>query len=176
MLLELIATLALGSAVAGIVLIISRLSGHKMPRSFAPVAAGLGMIVFQVWSEYAWFERTSASLPNGIEVTASYQESAPWRPWSYFVPQTTRFAAVDVATARRNDKQPGQVMADVLLFARFTPTSSVPQLVDCSLRRRASLVDGASFGANGNVVDAGWVSLESDDPLLGALCQEQSNQ
>ncbi|MGH1361063.1 MAG: hypothetical protein ACRBC3_20065 [Burkholderiaceae bacterium] len=171
MLLELIATLALGSAVAGVVLMISRFSGNKLPRSFAPVAAGLGMIVFQVWSEYAWFERTSASLPTGIQVTASYQESAPWRPWSYFVPQTTRFAAVDVATARRNQNQPGQVMADVLLFARFTPTSSVPQLIDCSFDRRANLADGATFGVGGAVRDADWVALDRDDPLLAALCR-----
>ncbi len=171
MLIELIATLALGSALAGIVLMLNRVTGRHLPRSLAPVAAGIGMIVFQIWSEYAWFERTSASLPQGIEVTASYQDPAPWRPWSYLFPQTTRFAAVDVAAARRHDEQPGKVMADVLLFARFTPTASVPQLIDCSQQRRASLVDGAQFGAAGRVEDASWVPMDSNDPLLGALCR-----
>ncbi len=172
MLIELIATLALGSAVAGISLLLSRFSGRRLPRSFAPVAAGIAMIGFQAWSEYAWFDRTRANLPAGIEVTASYQESAAWRPWTYLFPQVTRFAAVDVAAARRHDKQPGQVMADVLLFARFAPTSSIPQLVDCAGHRRAVLVDGAQFDADGKVVDAGWQAMSENDPLLGALCEK----
>ncbi|MFK7963801.1 MAG: hypothetical protein AB8C46_07530 [Burkholderiaceae bacterium] len=170
MLIELIATLALGSAIAGVVLVLSRFTGHKLPRSFAPVAAGVAMIAFQVWSEYAWFGRTAGALPEGIEVTEQYAQAAPWRPWTYVFPQVNRFVAVDVAAARRHESQPGHVIADVFLFARFAPTVSVPQLVDCETSRRADLADGVQYGADGAVINPGWTNVPSDDPLLTALC------
>lgn len=170
MLMELIATAVLGLAVAGIVLAVSRFSGQRLPRSAAPLAAGAAMIAFQVWSEYAWFDRTRSALPEGMQVTASYEEAVPWRPWTYLAPQVTRFAAVDVLAARRHDKHPDQVMANVLLFTRFAPTRSVPQLVDCKGQRRAVLIDGVTFGTDGAVLNPDWRDVEGDDPLLGALC------
>jgi len=172
MLIELIATLALGAAVAGIVLLLSRLSASKLPRSFAPIAAAVAMIGFQVWSEYAWYDRTSSALPSGIKVTEQYSQSVPWRPWTYLLPQVNRFVAVDVETARRNPNQPGRVMAEVFLFARFMPTVTVPQLVDCKTSRRADLADGVKFGKSGEVLDPGWTEAGADDPLLVALCDQ----
>lgn len=170
MLIELIATLALGAAVAGIVLLLSRFSKSNLPRSFAPVAAGIAMIGFQVWSEYAWFDRTASALPSGIKVTEQYTQAVPWRPWTYLMPQVNRFVAVDVETARRHPNQPDQVMADVFLFTRFAPTVSVPQLVDCKTSRRADIADGVKFGDSGQVLDPGWTEAGADDPLLAALC------
>jgi len=170
MLIELIATLALGSAAAGIALVLSRLSARKMPRSIAPVAAGIAMIAFQVWSEYAWFGRTSSALPAGIKVTEQYTQAAAWRPWTYVFPQVNRFVAVDVAAARRNERQPGHVMADVFLFTRFSPTVTVPQLVDCKAQRRADIADGVTYGQDGEVMNPGWTNVAANDPLLVALC------
>ena len=167
---ELIATVALGFAAAGAGLMARHLSGGRLPRWVVPAAAGIGMIGFQIWSEYDWHARMTAQLPEGVEVISSHADTAFWRPWSYVYPQTTRFAAVDVAGAKTNENVPGQRIVTVLLFERMMPVRAVPQLVDCRNGRRADIADGARFAEDGRIENARWMDLPPDDPMLAALC------
>lgn len=170
MLLELIAAIAAGFAGAGIGLLLRRLSAGKLPRFVIPSMAGVAMLGFMIWTEYTWFPRTAETLPDAVVVTSSHSEQAAWRPWSYLFPLVTRFAAVDRSSIRRNDKVPGQLMADVLFFARRTPVAKLPVLIDCAGRRRADIADGMQFDDDGAVVGADWVPISPDDPLAGAVC------
>lgn len=171
MLIDLIATFSLGLAVAGVLMFANRLLRGRLPKWTIPAFAGMAMLVFQIWSEYAWYERTRAALPAGVAVVGNVRESAWWRPWSYIAPQVVRFSAVNAAGARRNPAQPDTVLVDMLLFARNAPAVALPQLVDCANRRRALLVDGAKFDERGAIIDPDWVKLEPDDPLLPAVCR-----
>lgn len=175
MLMELLATVVIGFAAAGALMLVNRLIGGILPRWSAPVVGGLAMLTYQIWSEYTWFDRTAASLPPGITVTRSHEDSAWWRPWTFLAPQIVRFSAVDVAGARRNSNRPGEVMADVLLFARHSPIVLVPNLIDCPGHRVASLMDGAEFGADGGVVDPSWSGVPADDPLIAAVCRPEDS-
>ncbi len=170
MLIELIATFVLGLAVAGVVMLLQRLARGRLPRWLMPAAAGLAMLTYQIWSEYAWFDRTLASLPPGMTVVSRHSESVMWRPWTYLVPQTNRFAVVDTASVQHHQNLPGQAIARILLFARYAPTATAPQLFDCREHRRADLADGAQFAADGTIIDAQWVKLSADDPTLRAVC------
>ncbi len=172
MLFELIATICVGFGAAGCLLLAGRLTRGRLPRWTVPAAAGLGMIAFSVWSEYSWFERTEAGLPDSVAVVAMHESRAPWRPWTYVVPQVSGFAAVDRGALRRNAEVPGQVLTEVFIVERWAPVRKVPVLLDCPGHRRADIVDGARFAANGAVEDADWIALDDDDRLMGAVCAE----
>jgi len=170
MLIEWIATVALGFGAAGVVMILRRFAGNAIPRFATPAAAGLAMLGFSIWSEYSWFPRTTAALPPEVVVTGSHAEASGFRPWTYVVPFVNRFSAVNRASIRRNERVPGQVMIDMLLISRHAPVVKLPLLIDCAGPRRADIVDGVTFDADGAAVGADWRPLAPDDLLAGAVC------
>jgi hypothetical protein len=169
MFLELIATVFAGLAVAGVVLLINKLAGG--PRWIVPVAAGLGMIGTTIASEYGWYERTEASLPEGLTVAQTVENRSFYRPWTYARPYVERFVAVDAASVRENPDFPGQRMVDLYFYGRWSPVNKLPVLLDCATARRASLADGVEFDGSGAVANADWVSVPVDDPVLRTGCE-----
>jgi hypothetical protein len=155
-----------------VVLIVNHLSGKRLPRWALPIGVGAAMIAFTIWSEYSWFGRTTAVLPDTIVIASHNESTAPWRPWTYLKPMTNRFIAFERAAIRTHPDAPGQKMVDVLLFGRWAQPFRIPVLYDCQNSRRADLIDGAAFGPDGTVADADWRDLEADDPVLAAVCAE----
>ncbi|HBS50820.1 MAG TPA: hypothetical protein DEA05_12400 [Rhodobacteraceae bacterium] len=172
MFLELLGTIFAGLAVAGLVMLANRLTGGRLPRWLTPVAAGLGMIAVTIASEYGWYERTRAALPEGFEVVQTVENRAVFRPWTYLAPYVDRFAALDRASLRRNAALPDQRIADLYFFGRWAAVEKMPVLADCAGGRRASLGDGATFDAAGAVTDAAWIEVGAEDAVLVALCRE----
>ena len=171
MALELFAALAAAFCLGGVALILRKITGQRLPRWIVPVAAGLGMIGFTVWNEYTWFPRATAGLPDGVVVTVANADSAVWRPWTYVVPVTTRFAALDLRAPLRNDAQPGRVMVPMVLVQRWVPSVTTSVVFDCTTARRADLMPGgARLGADGAVIGATWLQLAPDDPILTTAC------
>ncbi|WP_372615197.1 hypothetical protein [Aquicoccus sp.] len=164
---ELVATFAAGIAAAGLALIAGHLSRGRLPRWFAPVAAGAAMLGYAIWSEYTWAARTVDGLPDGVEVLRTVEEARFWKPWTHVVPQTTRIMALDRQGVQTKADAQGILLADVYLFARWTPPAKRPQLVDCDGRARADV----STAALADPDKANWRSVDGDDPLIEALCQ-----
>ena len=169
--LHLIAVFAIGFAAAGFVLLAFRLRGKKPPRYLIPLAAGLSMVGYALWSEYSWASRTIAGLPDHVTVVKRIPSSAPWKPWTYIFPQVDRFIAVDSAEIRRNDRLPGLVLAEVILVARLEPAVTTRQLFDCPQARRADVIASDDFTDEGLPLNPDWVALELDDDLYKAVCQ-----
>ncbi|SFO30379.1 hypothetical protein SAMN04487859_12445 [Roseovarius lutimaris] len=163
---ELIATFAAGIAAAGMALAAGHLSGGRLPRWFIPVAAGAAMLGYAIWSEYSWAGRTTAALPEGVEVLVSVTETRFWKPWTYVVPQTTRIMALDRAGVQTNADAPDVQLADLYFFARWTPPAKRPQLVNCATSARADLTKGALS----DPATAIWRDVDDSDPLIAALC------
>jgi len=173
MIFELIAAFVAGLAVAGIAMAIRWLSRGLLPKWIVPAAAGLGMLSYAIWSEYSWFSRATNAMPAGIEVAWLNEDHAFWRPWSYYQPVIDRFTAVDTRSAQRHPNQPGQVMIDVILAARWQLPTQIRVLFDCTNNRRADLLgEGVAVAEDGSVTGAKWVDLEADNPVLRAACQE----
>lgn len=170
MILELIATVTFGAGAAGLALLLRKIAPSVAPRFLIPAAAGVAMLGFTIWSEYAWYGRQSATLPEGVVVAATHAAPSTLRPWTYLKPYVSRFAAVDVGGARRHSGAPGQMIAQVYLFERHTPPASLPVLFDCAGARRAALADGARFAETGAVTGVDWSEVGADDPLLSAAC------
>jgi len=174
MLFELIAVFAAGFCLAGLALTLRWLLRGRTPVWLVPVAAGLGMLGYAVWSEYTWLERASAALPPSVEIVSTNEVQAWYRPWTYVVPQVNRLIAVDRAELKRNPGHPGKVLAGVILMGRWEPTRKIGAMFDCPAARRADLVDGVRFDDTGALQGAQWIDLDAGDPLLTTVCREDS--
>lgn len=170
MFLELIATFAAALGVAGIVLILNRLTGGRLPKWAMPVAAGLTILGFTIWSEYTWARRTIAELPEGAVVVEQVSDSAIYKPWTYLAPQVTRMIVLDIAGMQTNPDTPDIRLIELYFFARWRAPQHVPQLVDCARVARADVADAALA----DPATADWVDLHSDDPIIRQSCKSTS--
>lgn len=168
---ELIAAIVAGVALAGIAMALRWASRGVLPKWLVPVAAGIGILGYGVWSEYSWFSRATVAQPDGVVIAWHNAESAPWRPWSYLVPVVTRFKAVDTRTTQRHPNFPDQRIVDILLAGRWQSSAVVKAIFDCAAYRRADLVGSSvEIGQDGGITGADWIDLPSEDPVLNAAC------
>ncbi|MFV0360181.1 hypothetical protein [Tropicimonas sp.] len=172
MFLELIAAFAAGFLAAGVVLILNRLSGGRLPKWAMPAAAGTAMIVYAMYMEYTWFQRSAAEFPSGVHVVTTHTTSAPWRPWTYLWPIINRFTAIDTATIRSNGAVPGQHMAQIVFMGRWKAPRVLPMVFDCEGNRIAPLADSVVFDESGRVTEAEWTEVGVGDPALSLVCKE----
>ncbi len=170
MLLEFIATIAMGFGVAGVILLINLITRGMLPRWSMPAGVGLGMLAFTIWSEYSWLPRTVDAMPDTVEVISTNETTAFYRPWTYVAPLTTRFRAIEHGAAMTHPEHPDVVLARVLLMGRWERSYDIRVLVDCAAGRRADLLEGMEFGADGGLEGAQWRDVPEDDEILGAVC------
>ncbi|WP_170412405.1 hypothetical protein [Ruegeria atlantica] len=170
MFLELIGTIFAGFAFAGIIMVLNKLTGGRLPRWMTPVAAGLGMIAMTITSEYSWYDRTRDTLPDGMTVIQEVESRAFYRPWTYAVPFVDRFAAIDAGSVRTNEQVPEQRLVELYLFGRWAPVSKLPVVVNCKEFSRANLADGAQFADDGRLLNADWIDVTANDPIVEATC------
>jgi hypothetical protein len=163
MFLELIAVFVAGFAGAGVIMLLNKVLGGRLPRWLAPVAAGVAMIATTIASEYGWYGRTAEALPEGFTVASVHEAREFYRPWTYAAPMVDRFIAVDHGTRRTNTETEGLYIADLYFFARWQPVQSVEMMVDCVNHRRAD-------PAGGDGGDPVWREAGQDDPIVAAVC------
>lgn len=168
--LHLFAVFAIGFTVAGSILLVYRLRGLKPPRYLVPMAAGLAMLGYAVWSDYSWASRTIAELPQHVKVVKRIATPSAFKPWTYLVPEVDRFVALDTSETRRNDRLSGFVLAELILVARRDATVTTRQLFDCPKVRRADILESQEFTDEGMPVNPDWVSIDPDDELYRAVC------
>jgi hypothetical protein len=169
---ELIGTLVAGVAAALLVWAVNRTLKGRLPKWLMPVAAGGAMLLATISSEYGWYARTQANMPEGLVVAETIQEKVLYRPWTYAKPYVSRFVAVDRATMRTHPDHPDQRIVDLIFYGRWARTAKAPVLYDCAGGRRADIVDGVEFGENGEVLNAVWLDVSAVDPILKAACEE----
>lgn len=170
MFLELIAVIFAGIAAAGVVMLLNRTLKGRLPRWMAPVAAGLAMIGVTIASEYGWYTRTKAALPEGLEVAETVENRSFYRPWTYAVPYVDRFAAIDTATMKSHAAHPQVYLAEVYFFGRWAPVSKRPAVLDCGKWRRALVAGNAGFSGNSLPKGLDWIAGGPDDALLTTAC------
>ena len=169
---ELIGTIVAGVAAALLVWAPNRALKGRVPSWLVPAAAGAAMLAATISSEYGWYTRTVATMPDGMVVAQTIEETAFYRPWTYAAPFISRYVAVDQPSTRTHPDHPDQRIVDLVFYGRWTRTAKVPMLFDCAANQRADVVDGIEFGDGGEVVNAQWFPLDTDDPLLRTACEE----
>jgi hypothetical protein len=163
---ELLAMLASGAAVAGVVMMLRVIFKNFIPKWVTPAAAALAMIAFSINAEYAWYPRNLNAMPAGFVEVKSSQTSAWYRPWTKARPYTNTFMAVDKDTVLTNPAMPGAKLASVYVFTRNGPLVAIPVVFDCAGKRRADLPDGAALPGEDD-----WRDLADNDPFLAAVCE-----
>ena len=143
-----------------------------MPKWLVPLSAGLGMIAATVWLEYTWFDRVSAQLPQKFEVVDAEGTTSPLRPWTYLVPMTERFSALDLSKRARHPQVNTLVTAQVFGFARWQNPKNTLIVFDCAANRQTPVVEGMQIDEAGVVTGAAWVTTEAGDELHEAACLE----
>lgn len=126
---ELIATIFAAFLMAGLVLPI-RMFCKKAPKWLVPVAAGVGVLGFQIYHEYTWADNTIAKLPAESVVVAKVPKTSWFRPWSYAKPQVFQFVVLDKAGISTGAD--GNKSATLYFFERRTATYPLGITVDCN--------------------------------------------
>ncbi|MBO9425463.1 hypothetical protein J7444_12075 [Labrenzia sp. R4_1] len=170
MFVELIATIVAGIAAAGLVMLINRALGGRMPKWLAPVMAGVAMLATTISSEYGWYERTRETLPEGLVVAQTVENRSFYRPWTFALPYVERFVAIDTLSIKTHDAQPGMKLADAYYFGRWSTVNKLPVLTDCTETRRAALIDAVTFENSGTIDGIQWVQVPESDPMVSTIC------
>lgn len=167
---HLIAAVFAGLGAAGVGLLLRLVSGKRLPRWIVPVFAGLGMLGYQIHSEYTWFQHRQAQLPESARVVSVDRSPMPWRPWTYLFPMASGFDVVDEQSLARA-RQDGQRLVEFLLYRfdnrlreRLTPQA---YLLNCTTRELVPLV-----GETRTPQVAEMRRLEAGAPLHQTLCRE----
>ena len=169
---DIITIIVAGFTAAGLVMILNRFTGKRLPRWSIPAAAGAGMILMSLSNEYRWYPRTLKLLPAGFEVISTAGHSAVYSPWTYVVPYINRFAAVDVTGVQRNAAQPDLRLSRVVFFTRWAPVRMLPAVFDCA-QGRSALLDGETmFNDDGTIRVTRWDQTGRDDPATALVCAE----
>lgn len=167
---EMIATLVAAFAGAGVVLLLNKLTGGRLPKWAMPVGAGLAMIGTTVANEYAWFDRTKNLLPDGMSVIMEVENRSAMRPWTYLVPFVERFAALDEHSLRTHAQRPDLRMVDIVFMGRWAAPDKMVVLADCTRSRRAPVVNGVGFAKSGEITGVDWLVVPADDKMLTSIC------
>lgn len=134
----------------------------KTPKWFIPLMAGLGMMSYQVFSEYQWFDNTASKLPEGSVVVATVPKSTWFRPWSYIKPQVFQFVVLDTSKLVAIDEHTRQ--AQVYFFERRLPAQRLDALFDCQKGVQTYVI-------NGDFTRLNWQKLDYTDKALGLICK-----
>lgn len=175
---DLISMAAVGVFAACMVFVVRRAivkRGRNLPRWIMPAAIGASMIAYSIWNEYSWYGRITAALPDSVTVVSHGERSVPWAPWTYALPVTVRFVAMDSRMRAVSEERPGLVLTELLLVERWQPTLRVPIAFDCPQARRADLIGSARLLPDGTLEGTRWESVPPDDPTLRAACRPANN-
>lgn len=170
MALELLAAIVAAIACAGLALMARKISGGRLPVWITPFAAGFGLIAFTVWSEYDWFPRLRATLPEGVEVVWSDATPQPLRPWSFVLPLQTRFMAMDTRRLAPHPDHPALVLAPVYAFARWRGVEEGFLILDCPGRRSVPLTKDIRLAPDGMLSGAEWQAMAPEDAIYRTGC------
>lgn len=138
----------------------------KTPKWFVPTMAGVGMISYQILSEYTWYSTTTSNLPDGSVVVATVPSSTWFRPWSYVKPNVFQFMVLDTKNTVKVADNITQ--ARLYFFERRMPAHELPVLFDCQNGLQAMTPTAKSDGLDLQNLD--WQKLEYTDKAIRAIC------
>ena len=162
----------IGLAVAGLVHLTLRLLpvGKKSRMAITVFAAGAGMLCYQIYDEYTWYQRASTRLGPDMQIIQRFQETSLLRPWARQWPYVSRFTALSHAETKTNDAQPDMFIVTTYLTERNLPTLKLRLIVDCARSRRTYFDTRTEFDGTGAPVDAPWIPMQADEPLRIFTC------
>ena len=167
---EFFAAIVAAVALGGVVHLLRRLTGFRLPKWSVTAAAAVGLIGTTIWLEYDWFNRVSAELPEGVEVVWQAEEVMTLRPWTLIAPITTRFVAMDTRQIVQHPNNADLRMAKLFNFGRWRPVTDALMVFDCAQRRQVLVTEGVEISEDGALQGADWVTAPEGDGFQAAAC------
>ena len=165
---NLVATVFAGLGAAGIALILRVLSRKKLPKWIIPVFAGLGMLSYQIYTEYTWYDFKRSQLPAGAEVVEVETDSMIWRPWTYLKPMAVGFTVIDTNTLSDTLVEGDRVME----FVRYRFEKSYVDQVRSHIQLlNCASLEMVELNEKRQPEMGSLQQLSSDDPLYQRLCR-----
>lgn len=171
MALEFFAAIIAAVALGGVVHLLRRLTGSRLPKWLVTVAAAVGLIGTTIWLEYDWFNRVSAELPDGVQVVWKSEEFMSLRPWTLIAPITTRFVAMDTRAIVQHPNNADLRMAKLFNFGRWRPVTNALMVIDCAQGRQVMVTEGVEISDDGVLQGAEWVTAPDGDDFQAAACK-----
>lgn len=169
---ELVGAIVAAIGAAGVLMLLNRLLGRRLPGWVVPAGAGLALVAVTIVLEYGWYSRVTNGLPDGVKVVWEDRTPQPLRPWTFAVPMATRVIAADGRQVMRHPANPDLRMLTIYRFARWRPTEEGVMLVDCRAGRQVMVTEGVSVSDTGELQGADWVPSGDDSGFQKAACQE----
>ncbi|TDO09807.1 MULTISPECIES: hypothetical protein [Halomonas] len=166
---HLIAAIFAGLGAAGVGLILRQASGKRLPRWIIPALGGLGMLGYQIHSEYTWFENKQQQLPPSAEVVSVEEARMFWRPWTFAFPLTTAFTIVDRDNIAVSQVDGGRLVEFILYRfekAYVDQVSHQAYLMNCTTRDMLPLEEESRRPRTD-----GMRRVEASNPLFQTLCR-----
>jgi hypothetical protein len=175
MVFDFLAMFVIGVGAASLYMTLKLVLKDRLPRWGLPAVIGAAMLIFSVWNEYSWFSRSTAALPDEVEIILVPEDRSLWRPWTYAFPVTSRYMALDGTSLRVSPVNAAFRQADLIFVERWVGTQRVPIAFDCAGGRHADLVDGAVLADDGTLTGSDWITAAPDDIMQSAACNVQAN-
>ncbi|SLN19572.1 hypothetical protein AQS8620_00475 [Aquimixticola soesokkakensis] len=171
MLYDLLATIVFGVGAGGIAIALRKTIAKGLPGWIVPACAGLAMLAFTIFNEYAWYPNTVAHLPEGTIKAQAVPEARLYRPWTFAAPTVMRFIALSDIAPWPDAQNADQRSANIVLVERWKEAFAVPVVFDCTSATRYDFPAGLPAQPVDLAQQADGVSLENDDPLLTTACK-----
>lgn len=163
-----------GFAGAGVGMLLRVMSRKRLPRGIVPVAAGLGMIISTIGLEYGWYSNVLETMAEDTVVVSERQQQAWYQPWTYVRPWVRGFISFSPSETVETAPGSGIVVVQLRRQERWQPQMILPNLVDCAGGRRAEITPETGFSDTGEPINANWLSVGADDPILNAVCGREA--
>ncbi|MCH9806142.1 MAG: hypothetical protein K0U74_00250 [Alphaproteobacteria bacterium] len=172
MFIHLLTTFAMGAIGALIVYVVARTIGTKAPGVAYPVAIAVGMLSYSIYDEYSWLDRAASAMPTRFTLVRTYATSMPYQPWTYLIPRTYKFDALDLRSPRSNPAAPKMLLVQLLRVTRNTSSTTINAIVDCAKNRFTEVNAKTKFAETGLPINATWDRLCEHKALSDAVCGE----
>ncbi|MFA7095751.1 MAG: hypothetical protein WC383_04635 [Gammaproteobacteria bacterium] len=135
---HLIAVIIIGLSVGGIMFMLRKLSGNRLPKWLISASAGAAMIGYLAYYDYTWYEFKSGLLPEGTTIIETQRSKSFFRPWSYISAPVNAFTVFDGRS--KKVEQDGQILVEYFLYTfRKEPLERLEThsyLMNCRLKER----------------------------------------
>lgn len=168
MLWTILAIVISGLGAAGIAMLLRKLTRNRLPKWIIPAFGGLGMLSYQIYYEYSWFDHQLLRQPAESVLVASETGEVFWRPWTFFWPMTTAFTVLDTKSLLREETAGSSVVAfNLYRFEKqhIDRVSHQPHLLNCATAELLPL------DAQKKPQLAQMKVVNKDDALYQRVCQ-----
>ncbi|MCW9045381.1 MAG: hypothetical protein OQK35_03520 [Alphaproteobacteria bacterium] len=169
---EIISIITIGLGIGGTILLAFKLFRKTPPRYIVPLSAGLAMIVFTIWNEYAWFPRTVDQLPSDVIVVRELPASSILFPWTLIVPSVESFIIMDTLKVQRHKTHTDFVMVETGIVSRYSPNKAGLHMFNCALGTRADIGPGTNFDKNGMPIEVTWFKADKEGLMYIRACSQ----